>query len=330
MIRPMDGASHPRFLDLLACPECKGGLKSTVQLLRCSSCKRTYPLKEGIPVFVDEEAADHDELDHLGHETGSHGQRDHKTQQAAWFDRAEQVEFEIERPVGTPALYRFLLLEKFRRAVKPLGERLDGSTALAVCGGSGMDAELLASTGASVISSDISIGAAKRARERARRHGVALFSIVADVEHLPFRDCAIDLVYVHDGLHHLAQPERGLHEMARVARRWLSINEPARATATQFAVKVGVALEREESGNVVARLHQPAVERELHAAGFNVIQSQRYAMYYRHFPGRIVEALSRPGAFHLTVAGWRLANATVGRIGNKLSVVAERQGRSAS
>lgn len=311
--------------DILACPECMGELTDGNELLECSSCGATYPVIDGIPIFVDEEAAAHDELDHLAEEGERHGDGNHKARQAAWFDRAQHVEFEIERPTGTPALYQFLLLEKFRRAMEPLGRSLDGCSALAVCGGSGMDAELLASTGASTISSDISIGAAQRALERARRHGVPLVSIVADVEHLPFRDRSVDLVYVHDGLHHLADPDRGLREMARVAKRWVSITEPARATATQLAVMLGVALEREESGNVVARLDRPAVERQLRAAGFDVIQSQRYAMYYRHFPGRIFETLSRPGLYQVATAGWRIANAAIGRVGNKLSVVAERR-----
>jgi ubiquinone/menaquinone biosynthesis C-methylase UbiE len=41
---------------------------------------------------------------------------------------------------------------------------------------------------------------------------------VADAERLPFPDRSIDVVYVHDGLHHLARPEAGLAEMTRVAR----------------------------------------------------------------------------------------------------------------
>lgn len=310
---------------LLACPDCMGELAELEGSLRCRSCRATYQVVDRIPMFADEAAAAHDELDHLSNEGRRAGNGDHKARQAAWFDRAQQAEFEIERPTGAPALYRFLLLEKFRRAVKPLGTRLDGCTALAVCGGSGMDAELLATIGASAISSDISLGAAKRAQERGRRHGVPVISIVADVERLPFHDRSIDLVYVHDGLHHLDDPKRGLREMARVARRWVSITEPAKAAATQLAVRLGLALEREESGNLVARLDSAAVECELRAAGFEVIQSQRYAMYYRHFPGRIFAALSRPGLYELATTGWRIANAATGRIGNKLSVVAERR-----
>jgi uncharacterized protein YbaR (Trm112 family) len=200
MMRPMEDLQ--RFLGHLACPACHGDLLDEGHRLTCLSCAHTYPIDDGVPIFVDPELVDHDELDHLAGHGGpgdvSPRQR-HKAEQATYSDRRSMAEFEIERPAGTARLYRFLLLEKFRRAVRPLGRRLDGWTALAVCGGSGMDAEFLARAGASVISSDISIGAARRTQERARRHGIAIVSIVADVEHLPFHDRSIDLVYVQDG-----------------------------------------------------------------------------------------------------------------------------------
>ena len=326
----MGKLSVPSLRDLLACPSCHGALDEKDQLFVCFVCGAVFPIEDGIPVFADKSATEHDELDHIAPSGGSNGRPDegsHKANQAAWFDRAQHAEFEIERPTGTPAFYRFLLLEKFRRAIQPLGGRLDRHTALAVCGGSGMDAELLARAGASVISSDISLGAAKRAQERAHRHGISIFSIVADVEHLPFRDRSVDLVYVHDGLHHLTEPRRGLREMARVSAHWVSITEPARATVTDLAIKLGLALAREESGNVVARLEPGVVEQHLRETGFRVVRSERYAMYYRHFPGSVFAALSRPWLFGPATAGWRMANLAFGRLGNKLAVVAERQDR---
>jgi SAM-dependent methyltransferase/uncharacterized protein YbaR (Trm112 family) len=317
--------------DILACPRCHGTLREDDGRFACATCGGTYLTDDGIPIFVEPGLFDHDELDHLAgdnaHVRRANGDL-HKAGQAAYFDLDALAEFEIERPAGTPSFYRFLLTEKFRRGVRPLGGRLDGWTALAVCGGSGMDAEFLARAGASVISSDISLGAAKRTRERARRHGIPIVSIVADVEHLPFLDRSIDLVYVHDGLHHLADPDIGLAEMARVADRGMSITEPARAALTKVAVKFGLALSREESGNLVARLEPRAVADRLREAGFSTVRSERYAMYYRHRPGRVFTLLSRPRLLLIATAGWRAANFVLGRVGNKLTIVAERQGGS--
>ena len=191
--------------------------------------------------------AEHDELDH----DHAHG---HKAAQAAHFDRPGEEAFEMDRPHGTPRLYGFLLAEKFRRAVGPIRPHLVGASALAVCGGSGMDAEFLARAGAAVTTSDLSLGAATRAKARSERYALGIQSIVADVEHLPFADQSVDLVAVHDGLHHLNDPRAGLSEMARVARRWVVVTEPARASITRLAVRLGLALETEEAGNRVARV----------------------------------------------------------------------------
>ncbi len=255
----------------------------------------------------------------------AYGESDrHKIAQADHFDHAVAEAFEISRPRGTPRLYRFFMAEKFRRGTVPIRRDLHGVVALTVCGGSGMDAEFLARRGARVIASDLSAGAARRTRERGRRYELDITPIVADVELLPFADASVDLVFVHDGLHHLEDPGRGLAEMIRVARSWVSINEPARAAATWMAVRAGVALEREEAGNPVARLDPAAVVRVLQDAGFEPLAADRYAMYYRHEPGRIFRLLSGRGVFPLVRAGWRVANALFGRFGNKVAIVAER------
>jgi len=44
------------LLELLACPACHGGLRQEGERLRCSSCGRRYPIREGIPVLLVEEA----------------------------------------------------------------------------------------------------------------------------------------------------------------------------------------------------------------------------------------------------------------------------------
>ena len=210
--------------------------------------------------------------------------------------------------------------ERRRRSDRDLTE----PRSLTVCGGSGMDAEFLAREGARVVASDLSLGAARRTRERARRYGLDITPIVADVERLPFADGTFDLVLVHDGLHHLERPELGLAEMARVARQWVSVTEPARATITAIAVRAGLALDREEAGNAVARLSTSEVVDILRSAGFRPLVAKRYAMYYKHEPGTASRALSRRPIFPLVRASWQVANKLIGWAGNKMVVVAER------
>ena len=303
------------------CPQCRGSIKSDAANAAwlCAACGWRGREEGGIPILlVHPERAAHDELDHPDHVDA------HKDSQAAHFDRLGEARFETERPHGTPRLYRFLLGYKMRRAVGPIRPHLLGASALVVCGGSGMDAEYLTRMGTTVITSDLSLGAATRAKARSEQSQLSVSSIVADVEQLPFTDRSVDLVAVHDGLHHLADPFAGLSEMARVARRWVVVSEPARASITRLAIRLGLALETEAAGNRVARMEPHEVAAFLRARGFVVLEVDRYAMYYPHHPGGVFKLLSRPVLYPVVRICWRIANGLIGHFGNKMVVVAER------
>jgi SAM-dependent methyltransferase len=280
---------------------------------RCTGCGAAYALVDGIPVMRSAETAGADEQ---------------KDIQASFFDEADP-EFEVRRPHGSPWLYRWLLAEKFCRSLDALPLPSKGMTAVAVCGGSGMEAEFLARVGASVISMDISLGAAQRTRERAERYGVEVLSVVADAEVLPLRDQSVDLLYVHDGLHHLDSPQAGTREMLRTSRLAISINEPARARATLLAARVGLSEHYEEAGNFIARVDPEMLAADVYDAGFEVVKNERYAMVYRHEPGRAAVVLSQPGMRNLTLAALRGFNAVAGGIGNKLTLQAVRRSEPA-
>lgn len=308
------------------CPCCRTERASDASNAKwnCGACGWTGSAAGSIPILLLEPAmAEYDELDH-------HRAHGHKAAQAAHFDRPGREAFEIARPHETPRLYRFLLAEKFRRAVGPIRPHLVGASALSVCGGSGMDAEFLARAGVAVTTSDLSLGAATRTKARSERYGLGIQSVVADVEHLPYADQSVDLVAVHDGLHHLDDPYAGLSEMARVARRWVIVTEPARASITRLAIRLGLALETEEAGNRVARMEPSEVAAFLRARGYVVLRAERYAMYYPHHPGAVFSLLSWPFVFPIVRVGWRAANALLGRFGNKMVVVAERDQSAAT
>lgn len=311
---PDTGALDEGVLRVLRCPACRDGELGAVGSagLVCARCGSVYALEDGVPVLV-------------ASGTGDGAADGHKSRQASFFDGGDGTaeDYETTRPHGTPPFHRWLIAEKLRRSVAGLGS-LAGRSALVVCGGSGMDAEFLARAGARVVTSDLSAGAARRALERSRRFGVPLVSIVADAERLPFADRAIDLVYVHDGLHHLEDPLEGLAEMARVAAWAVSVTEPARAAATALAVRAGVALEREEAGNRVARLRLAEVTGALRASGFRIERAGRYAMFYRHEAGPVARLLSRPVLLPLARRGFLALDAVAGRGGNKLTVQAVR------
>ena len=44
------------LLEILACPVCKGPLRMDESCLVCTSCRLRYPIRDGIPVLLAEEA----------------------------------------------------------------------------------------------------------------------------------------------------------------------------------------------------------------------------------------------------------------------------------
>ncbi|ADQ83849.1 Trm112 family protein [Methylovorus sp. MP688] len=47
-----------KLLDILVCPVCKGPLvfKKEAQELACKPCRLAYPIRDGIPVMLEDEA----------------------------------------------------------------------------------------------------------------------------------------------------------------------------------------------------------------------------------------------------------------------------------
>ncbi|MBZ5629970.1 MAG: Trm112 family protein [Acidobacteriia bacterium] len=43
------------LLDILACPVCKAPLSLGTDTLKCSACRRVYPIRDGIPILLEEE-----------------------------------------------------------------------------------------------------------------------------------------------------------------------------------------------------------------------------------------------------------------------------------
>ncbi len=46
----------PKLLEILACPACKTEVKLEGERLICVQCGRRYPIREGIPVMLIDEA----------------------------------------------------------------------------------------------------------------------------------------------------------------------------------------------------------------------------------------------------------------------------------
>ncbi len=55
---PPDSAVDPRLLEIIVCPDCRAGLEVAADHseLTCEGCGLLYPIRDGIPVLLVDEA----------------------------------------------------------------------------------------------------------------------------------------------------------------------------------------------------------------------------------------------------------------------------------
>jgi uncharacterized protein YbaR (Trm112 family) len=279
---------------LLVCPGCHGPLEWGDLWAECRDCGASYPVLDGVPVLLPAGAARAEPSDEpAGDSTQICG------------DEVD-AEFEIRRPHRTPRMHQWLLGLQMRRALRELEGLVASAPVVTACRSSGMDAEYLARCGGRVLTVEFSLGACQRATARARRFGLPILPVVADVTRLPFAD------------------QSGVAELGRIARHAVSITEPVDALPTRAAVAAGAATDVGDSGDVVRRVCPKAIAARLRDAGFSHVETQRYAMYYRHEPGPLVRLASGRLVYGWARRAVQLASWALGPIGNKCAVRARR------
>ena len=246
--------------------------------IRCSQCSAAFAIRQGIPILMPTSFYNESKIPQAPELSRQ------KVDQIAHFDHIGLTELEICRPHGLGKIYNYLIEKKIQTVLSLWGQSLKYKQVIDICCGSGMDMEYLYRAGANVLGVDISFGALLGAQERARRYGLDYDLLVADSENLPLVDHSFDAAFVHDGLHHLENPEKGFMEMARIAHDGVLITEPAQSAATRFAVLLGVAEAVEESGNQVHRFTPRELEQYTAKSGLVSITKKRYFMYYQQKP----------------------------------------------
>jgi len=248
--------------------------------------------------------------------------KNQKQKQMVYFNKKGLWEPEISRPHDLGRLYEFLIDYKMQKMAGLVEEPLKEKNVLNICCGSGMEAEYFANLGARMTGLDISLGAVKGARIRSERFDFELKTLVADAESLPFKPESFDFVFTHDGLHHLPHPEKGIAEMARVAKIGIFFAEPADAFITKLAVKLGFSANYEESGNLVQRLNVSRLKILFDQLELNSSRFLRYGMWYAHYPPKWFSLFENKPLFGLFKVFFYLGNSMFGRFGNKMVAVA--------
>lgn len=297
---------HANVVTALVCPRCLANeFTAGAAGLRCNQCTSLVCFDDGIVDVIGEDAS--------------------LTVQERHYDEAVDVEWETWRPAGAPELHRWVLEQKLAGALELAVRSVEGATIVNVCSGSGMDAEFLFDRGADVVLVDLSLAALRRARTRLSARGYRPGLVRARTERLPFDDRSFDFGFVHDGLHHLDEPELAVRELARVARRAVFVLEPAASALTTIAVRLRLAVEVEDAGNVVRRLHSDEVARWLREGGMTETVSSRALIRQTHWPSRAQRWLSAAPLRPVARLTYRVVAFFPGRwVGNKLTVVGTR------
>jgi len=229
-------------------------------------------------------------------------------------------EFEINRPHSAGRLYNFLISYKFQKALNVLPFPIKKLSLLDICCGSGMISEYYVRVGAKVTGIDISSACIERAKIRSQKYGFSANFQLANSVNLPFPDNSFDIVSVHDGLHHLDDPQRAIKEMVRVAKKGIVIIEPAKALLTRISVFLGFS-RNYESTNYVYRFRKNELISWLKKSGTKEVIIKRYIMYYPHKPGKFFRIFDTTVLFFIVNKIFRVINLLFGRLGNKIQAI---------
>lgn len=224
----------------------------------------------------------------------------HHDREAARYDRLIGREFAPYQQLWT---------------ARPWAERLaaDGARVVLDIGcGTGRTTLPVAAAGPAVVALDMSRGMLKQAVAKANAAGIAgVWPLIADAEHLPLADGAVDAVVCQGVLHHLPDVRVALTEADRVLGRggWLCLAEPDRESSRPYLVvrragRIAAALLRRL--RTAGALHSPGTDDErpldpdavlmpLAALGYDVAPAYlvHVPVVYRFVPAAAARIIAR-------------------------------------
>lgn len=197
-----------KTLDFLSCPSCRSGFtlhsqkgNGTIEqgTLTCQSCLKSYPIKVGIPHFIEQK-----EL------VGRNKTFAHLYDWFSWIYAAFSK-------IG----FRLLGTTESQARTELLG-RLEprGGKVLEVSIGPGVNLPYLLTspTVGEVYGLDISIGQLNRCNSLIHRKGWTVDLFLGNGEELPFRDDSFDSVFHIGGINFFSDKQKAINEMIRVAK----------------------------------------------------------------------------------------------------------------
>lgn len=229
-----------RLLDHLRCPGCRSPfelreavtetIESTPEVmegvLACRGCGATYAVRDGVPRL---------------HAVASLDRTRPRTASSFGYLWAHSVP---GAEVYDTTSYHYAKMERSLSLKPPRGLVLDAGC------GDGIDVANQAQRhDVEVIGVELSDGGCRTAYARTR-HLPRAHLVQADICRLPFADSTFDLAYSYGVLHHVGVPERGLREVARVAKpgdqvvAYLYEDFAERTVLLRWSLKVANAMRR--------------------------------------------------------------------------------------
>ena len=224
-----------------------------------------------------------------------------------------------EGPYRDSLIGNFVDYYTLKKAISLLPFNIKNMRVLSICSGDGPEGEYLYKLGAKVVVTDISAEAVKAAKRRCPY----LKGVVADSENLPFKDKSFDLVLVRHGLHHLANPYRGIYEMNRVSKKGFVFIEAQKNFITKILIKLKLVLEYEESGNFVYRFTRDEIKKFMEDININNYKISTSWSYHVDFlTEHVYPQFDNKVFFKIFTFFFYLFNFIFGYFGNSIVVVA--------
>jgi SAM-dependent methyltransferase len=212
-----------RLLEYVVCPHCRDRLellrirREMSEILEgqigCRGCRRTYLIEDGLLYLVPDERMDYCRAEDSAHER--------LLESNNFFDWVKDDVFynwPHQLAQGLNEELRNEIISHSRSFLRVIETLKGDETILDFGAGFGWASRDLSLRGCYTIALDISPYMLRKAGEYLRRFQIHFDRVVSDIENLPFRDGAFDVVFGAAAIHHACNLEKTIGEFARVTR----------------------------------------------------------------------------------------------------------------
>ncbi|MDD2891297.1 MAG: methyltransferase domain-containing protein [bacterium] len=185
----MDNYINDQLLSVLACPTCKSSLSFSVGTLRCKSCNKTYPIKDKIIDFLDQE-----KLNEV------------KSVNSEYHDKEADYYDELH-------LHMAKENKLFKKIIKDI--EISGKNILDIGTGTGF---IIDNFRKEVQFVCLDISSQMLQRTMIKHPGQILLALRGDAEQIPITSNSMDIIFISSTLHHLPHWEKCLNEVYRILK----------------------------------------------------------------------------------------------------------------